>query len=129
MLTLDQRGEEHSAPQHIAIPQNIEAGRVGKSDLCRTADAQFLDSEAQSAGIEFQDRSGSGWPLDSPAGLLENPQDMFAFLIVFKISKPKLTHNSHNSRFQSIIIYVYYGVIQTVNIHEKYKLPVWATVR
>jgi hypothetical protein len=55
-----------------------ETGLAG-DNLCRTADAQFLDPKTQGAGVEFEDGCGSGLPLDSPSGLLENSQDMLAF--------------------------------------------------
>jgi hypothetical protein len=79
MLKLVHRGESYFTPHHIAVPRNIVAGWFRKKDLCRTADAQFLDTGTEGTGVELQNRCSSGWPLDSPTGLSENSQDMLTF--------------------------------------------------
>jgi hypothetical protein len=66
-------------PQHVAVPSNVEENRLAESNLCRAADAQFLDPETKGAGVKFQDRCSSGWPLDSPVGFSKSFQYMFAF--------------------------------------------------
>ena len=65
--------------QHFANPQHFESFRQVGRNLDRSVNAQFLDPEAESARVEFKDRGGPGRPVDSPTGLLENPQDVFAF--------------------------------------------------
>ncbi len=50
------RGEEGQPdPQHVAVPSNVAENRLEESKLCWAADAQFLDPEAEGAGVEFQD--------------------------------------------------------------------------
>ena len=61
------------------VLQNIEGCRIIRGVLYRATNAQFLDPEAEGARVEFKDRGGPGRPVDSPTGLLENPQDVFAF--------------------------------------------------
>ena len=65
--------------QHFANPQHFESFRQVGRNLDRSVNAQFLDPEAESARVEFKDRGGPRRPVDSPTGLLENTQDVFAF--------------------------------------------------
>ena len=46
---------------------------------------QFFDSEAEGAGVEFEDRCRTGRPLDFLPGLLQDPEDVFAFDSVKRI--------------------------------------------